>query len=193
MENEAILVEDIWDGVCFSGVNSRGNRFNNYIQLMKNIIYILLISCLVFGCRSKKAVTEKESESITTITHNDIKKTEVEIETSSRAVKAASKDFSIKSIDPAKPSYYYKKGDTTHFQNADVKFTTKKREAKEDTKKEIKKAEEDNSTTETDSAKSKKNRNVDITSASWGVNLAIIAGIILLIVIGYVHLRTRKP
>ncbi len=160
---------------------------------MKHLTYILLLSLLILGCRSKKAVTEKESETITTITHNDIKKTEMEIETTSRAIKEAVKDYSIKSIDTEKPSYYYKKGDTTHFQNADVKFSSKKLEAKEDINKEVKKATTDNSKTETDSAKSKKNRNVDVTSASWGMNLAIIFGVLFLILLGYVHYRTRKP
>lgn len=159
---------------------------------MKKIIYILLFSLLVIGCRSKKAVTEKESETLSTITHNDIKKSESEIETNTKVIKAESEDFNIKSIDPEKPSYYSKKGDSIHFKNADINFTEKKSESKEDTSKETKKEEADKSESKSESSKSKKNRNLDITSSSWGVNAAIIIGVILLIIIGYVHYRTTK-
>jgi cobalamin biosynthesis Mg chelatase CobN len=143
------------------------------------------------GCRSKKATLDKKQEKAIELVHNDIQKTETgKIETS--ILKLTNSDnFSIEPINGQNLSKVIYKGDTLSFLNAKIKYG--KTSISEDTSKiaETQKTEQDNSTSKKETESSEKHKAKQVKSSSWGVNIALIIGVILILLLIFFYYKTR--
>jgi len=151
------------------------------------IIAILLLS----GCRSKKATLDKKQEKAIELVHNDIKKTETgKIETSILKITDETA-FSIEPVNGQNLSKVIYKGDTLSFLNAKIKYG--KTSISEDTSKiaETKKTKQDNSTSKKETESFEKHKAKQVKSSSWGVNIALIIGVILILLLIFFEYKTR--
>jgi cobalamin biosynthesis Mg chelatase CobN len=155
--------------------------------------FLLIIAILLLaGCRSKKATLDKKQEKAIELVHNDIKKTETgRIETS--ILKLTNSDnFSIEPINGQNLSKVIYKGDTLSFLNAKIKYG--KTSISEDASQiaETQKTEQDNSTSKKETESSEKHKAKQVKSSSWGVNIGIIVGIIVLLILVFLYFKTSN-
>jgi len=173
------------------GVDSFPHWIISNTKFMKNILYILLFSFLLLGCRTKKATLDKKQEKAIELVHNDIKKTETaKIETSILKITDETA-FSIEPINGQNLSKVIYKGDTLSFLNAKIKYG--KTNISEDASQiaETQKTEQDNSTSKKETESSEKHKTKEVKSSSWGVNIGIIVGIVVLLFLIFLYFKTK--
>jgi cobalamin biosynthesis Mg chelatase CobN len=147
---------------------------------------------LIFaGCRSKKATLDKKQEKAIELVHNDIKKIETaKIETSILKITDETA-FSIEPINGQNLSKVIYKGDTLSFLNAKIKYGKTNISEKASKIAETQKTEQDNSTSKKETESSEKHKAKQVKSSSWGVNIALIIGVILILLLIFFEYKTR--
>jgi len=156
------------------------------------IKYILILIILFTGCRTKKVALEKQEKSVSEIVVNDIKKTETEIKEIATIQKIEFNKFTLTPVDSQKPSKVIINQDTIQYQNSILNFDNSKEENKILEKSKTDKSETDKSTADKKEASKSKILNKDITSPSWGLNIGIILGILLLLILLYIAWKFRR-
>ena len=159
---------------------------------MKKIILLLLLSILFTGCRTKKVALEKQEQSVSEIVLNDIKKTETEIKEIATIQKIEFNKFTLTPVDSQKPSKVIINQDTIQYQNSVLNFDNSKEEKISLEKSKTNKSATDKSTADKNQSSKSKILNKDITSASWGLNIGIILGILLLLILLYIAWKFRR-
>jgi len=160
---------------------------------MKKIILLLLISILFTGCRSKKVALEKQEKSVSEIVVNDIKKTETEIKEIATIQKIEFNKFTLTPVDNQKPSKVIINQDTIQYQNSVLNFDNSKEKKISLEKSKTVKSETDKSTADKNQSSKSKILNKDITSASWGLNFALILGVLAALILIFLHFKTKNP
>jgi hypothetical protein len=155
------------------------------------LILILLICLLSSGCRSKKAAMEKEERSLNELKQNRIDLKD-KLDTKTEIFHISSlQSFSFEPEDSSQPSQIIYKNDTLNFKNARIRFdqqensSLNRKQTSEETTKKDHSREESTETTKV------RNRRTEVRAASWGLNFGIILGILVLIILGYLHYRTK--
>jgi len=154
--------------------------------------YILILIILFTGCRSKKVALEKQEKSVSEIVVKDIKKTQTEIKEIATIQKIEFNKFTLTPVDSQKPSKVIINGDTIQHENSVLNFDNSKEENKILEKSKTDKSETDKSTADKKEASKSKILNKDITSPSWGLNIGIILGILLLLILLYIAWKFRR-
>ncbi len=159
---------------------------------MKLKFLLIIAIVLLAGCRSKKATLDKKQEKVIELEHKDIKKTETsKIETS--ILKLIDETaFSIEPINGQNLSKVIYKGDTLSFQNAKIKYGKTSISEDNSSITNNQKNEQDNSIIKKESESSEKNRTSKVKSASWGLNLALIIGVVVLLFLVFLHFKTKN-
>ncbi|WBL25124.1 hypothetical protein [Zunongwangia sp. HGR-M22] len=160
---------------------------------MVNRCLIIVFIFFLVSCSSRKVGTHKKQESVSELQQNDIKTFENETIKSDILRISEKWDLNFNPRDPAKPMDIIHGQDTLSTTNADVTIS------KENTR------EQDNSVRESnressDQSKSKKEKDVyekgkitDRQSSSWGLNIGLIFGIIVAIILIFLHFKTKSP
>jgi Fe2+ transport system protein B len=157
---------------------------------LKTIFIIAII--LLAGCRSKKATLDKKQEKAIELVHNDIKKIETaKIETSILKITDETA-FSIEPLDAQNPSKVIYKGDTLSFQNAKINYGNTNISENSSKIAVTKKTEHDNSTSKKETQSSEKHKAKQVKSSSWGVNIGIIVGIVVLLFLIFLYFKTKR-
>lgn len=160
---------------------------------MKNyIIYISLLSLIAIGCSSRKVETNKKVEELSEITQNDIKTEKSEILETKTISNIQEKTVKATSIDPDKDSSLNITGNTVSWKNASIDISDKKEDVSNTTTGKATTKTKDKSKSSKDATVKDKGKSTERESPSWGLNAAIIIGVILLLIMGYVHYRTTK-
>lgn len=159
---------------------------------MKKLL-ILLLLFISFSCSSRKAETKKKVEKLTEITQNDIKTEKLEIFESKTISSLQEKNIKATPKDPNKPSSLNVNGNTVNFQNASIELSDKKEDVSNTTKGTSSTKQEDKSSRTKDAVIKDKGKKIERKSASWGLNIGIILGIIVLIIVGYLYFKTKTP
>ena len=81
--------------------------------------------------------------------------------------------------------------DTLVATNADINISNRQDSEKDQSQTRREASETDKSSEASETDKSEKQRETDRQSASWGLNVALILGVIVLIVLGFIHFRTK--
>jgi len=157
------------------------------------IKYILILIILFTGCRSKKVALEKQEKSVSEIVVNDIKKTETEIKEIATIQKIEFNKFTLTPVDNQKPSKVIINGDTIQHENSVLNFDNSKEENKILEKSKTDKSARDKSTADKNQSSKSKILNKDITSASWGLNFALIIGVLAALILIFLHFKTKNP
>jgi len=157
------------------------------------IKYILILIILFTGCRTKKVALEKQEQSVSEIVVNDIKKTETEIKEIATIQKIEFNKFTLTPVDSQKPSKVIINQDTIQYQNSILNFDNSKEENKILEKSKTDKSARDKSTADKNQSSKSKILNKDITSASWGLNLALILGVLSALILLFLHFKTKNP
>lgn len=164
-------------------------------KFLARLLLLAFFSIMVLmfaGCRSKKSTVDKKKEKAIEITTNDIRTSnKVNIETSTFKVTQL-KNLKLKSQDPEKPSKIIYKGDTLSFTNAEVDFSSGSTTEDNSSSSSEESGTEDNSTSKKKSDKSEVLKDKKTKSASWGLNLGIFLGIIVIIFLVYIHFKKPK-
>lgn len=158
-------------------------------------IFILSIAMMLMqSCGSRKVDLETQQKTVSELQQNDIKTNEKSIE-SSQLIRISSADqFTFESADPQKSSFVISGADTLEFKNAKIAINKTRSSEQSEATKTTEKNTEDHSGKKTESAEKKKTKKTESTSPSWGLNIGIIIGIIVLILLGYFHFQIKgKP
>lgn len=151
----------------------------------------LLISVLVFSsCRTKKAAIDRQESSVSVIEQNDIVTTEKETIEAASFNLTNSTSWNIAPVNVQKPTKVIYKGDTLSFNNAKISFENTESEENTTTTTEKETRHKDESTKEIREESESKFKKKNVRSASWGLNLGVILGIVVIIIMGYFHFRT---
>lgn len=150
--------------------------------------YSILILILFSSCRTSKRDVSKSVEKKKIEIENAIEdKKEVKVDTYTFL---ETSNFTIEPIDPIEETHYISGKDTFKFKNAKVTFG-KSKETKED-KSIITENHKDNSKISVEEVKKDKDIKRETKSASWGLNLALILGLLLLLLLIYRCLTKTK-
>jgi outer membrane lipoprotein-sorting protein len=159
------------------------------LSLSKGLILLLILS--IFACSTRKAEVHKKEESVSVLQQNEIQKTEFEKIKADVLKISKRQDIKLSPRDPDKEMRVVYGNDTLIATNADINISTRQEKEKDKSKTEREIRESDQSSTHIEHTKQRKNKATERQSASWGLNLGIIFGIIVLIIGGYLYLKTR--
>ncbi len=152
--------------------------------------FILMLAISVTGCRTKKSALEKDIKTVSELQQNDIKTLE-NTETTQQLLQISSlKSWSLEPQDPTHPSQIIYGKDTLHFKNARISFNKQEKSRLSNQATKQQHATQDRSKQETSSKHHKEKEDVKVQAASWGLNLGVFFGILVLIIIAYIHYRT---
>lgn len=155
-------------------------------------MFLALMVLMFAGCRSKKLTVDKKSESVSELKQNDIQTSEKSISGGNTLRLSDSREWSFEPEDSSQPSSVVYGTDTLRFINA--RIVVKKDQVKESSAEtsEVEKTTKDKSTSEAILEKKEKLKDKKVKSASWGVNLGIIVGIITIVIALFVHYKTKR-
>ncbi len=157
---------------------------------MKKLV-LLFLAFSFLSCSTRKSEVQKKEESVSVLKQNDIKKTELEKIQADIITISSRQDINLSPRDPEKEMKIVYGNDTLVATNADINISNR-RDAEKDKSQTQREASETDKTSEaSETDKSEKKRKTDRQSASWGLNLGIIFGIIVIIIVGYIHFRTK--
>jgi cobalamin biosynthesis Mg chelatase CobN len=158
---------------------------------MKKLI-LLFLAFSFLSCSTRKAEVQKKEESVSVLKQNDIKKTELEKIQADILTISSRQDINLSPRDPEKEMKIVYGNDTLVATNADINISSKQESEKDESQTTRDTSQSDKSSEASQTDKSEKLKNTDRQSASWGLNLGIIFGIIVIIIVGYIHFRTKK-
>lgn len=157
---------------------------------MKKLL-LLFLALSMLSCSTRKAEVHKKEESVSVLQQNEIQKSETESIQADVLRISTRQEINLSPRDPGKEMKVVYGNDTLVATNADINISTRKDSEKDRTETNRQSSETDNSITSRETEKKEKDRATERQSASWGLNLGIIFGVIVLILVGYVHFRTR--
>ena len=152
------------------------------------ILAVLMILTTVFlfsGCRTKKTVLDKNEEKVSVLEKKDIITSEKEDISTSTIDLSKSKSWSLTPLDSQKPSKVIYKGDTLSLSNAKLEVKENRNNTRTDSNLSREKKKEDKSSKKLEEKSESKQKTSDVRSASWGLNLGIIFGIVAAVVLFY--------
>lgn len=158
--------------------------------IMKKLLILLLAFSLSF-CSTRKAEVQKKEETVSVLKQSDIAKTETEKIQADVLRISTRHDIHLAPLDPAKEMKLVYGNDTLVATNADINISTRKDSEKDNTQTHRESFETDKSSEAIKTQKKEKDRKTERKSASWGLNLGIIFGIVAALVLLYFHFR--KP
>lgn len=166
-------------------------NFRKFSVLML-LAFFTIMALMFTGCRTKQSTVDKTKEKTIEINANDIKTSnKVNIETATYKVTQL-KNLKLKSQDPEKPSKIIYKGDTLSFTNAEVDLSSDTTTEDNSSSSSEESGTEDNSTSSKEKNSSETLKDKKVQSASWGLNIGIFLGIIVIIVLVYFHFQKPK-
>lgn len=167
-------------------------RINPQFFARLMLLAFLSITILMFaGCRTKKVTVDKKEKTVSELKKNDIKTSEAsKIETDILHWNK-SKSITISPKDIAKPAKIIYKGDTISLDNATVEINQAEAKKKQTSKGSTERSTTDNSTEEKSAHKKEKSKNSKVQAASWGINIALIVGIVVFLVLVFIHFKTK--
>ncbi|MCC4228373.1 hypothetical protein [Zunongwangia profunda] len=158
----------------------------------------MVTRCLIFAfifslisCSSRKVETHKKQESVSELQQNDITTVENEKIKSDILRVSESWNLNFSARDPGDPINIIYGGDTLSVTNSDVSISKKESREEDHSIRESSRESSDQSKSEKEKHISEKGKTSDRESSSWGLNIAIILGIIVAMVLLYLHARTR--
>ena len=156
------------------------------------ILLILLLSALALtSCRTKKTALEKEERSVSVLEQKDIEYSKQEKVERDILRVSDLKNISLTPEDPRDEMQIIVGKDTVKTTNARINFTHEKTRESDQSKIETSEQASDESSLEIEKTASSKKKDTQVKSASWGLNLGIILGVLALVVITY--LDFKKP
>jgi len=165
-------------------------KFKDVIVGLK--LMLLATFILLSGCRSRKVEEHKKVEKLSEIVQNDIS-LENEIQTNTKIEKIRNDvSFSVEPLDPEKPSRVSYNGDTLDLHNAKVVYGNSQESEKTDQDNKYSSTWTDYSSQKTESVKKDKDRKTEAESASWGLNIGIILGIVVALILIFIHIKTKR-
>lgn len=165
-------------------------RLTRFIARFLLLVFFSLMILMFASCRTKKTTVDKKLEKVSELKQNDIKTSESSrIETVTFKI-SSSQNFSVESLDPEKPSKIVKHEDGFSFQNAKINFS--ETDTSEDTATIATegKSSQDGTRQESNSEASEVKKDKKVKSASWGLNLGIIFGIIAALILLYFYIKS---
>ena len=160
---------------------------------MKKLLLIIFALILVSGCRTKKAAVTKKEESVSVLQQNDIRTSESEkIQTEVLKINDL-KNLSLSPEDSEKELQVIFRGDTLKAKNANINFSHKKSSETDNSTVDRHKDKSDNSSTALTADSSFKEKDVDVQSASWGMNVGFILAAVVGVILLFLYFKTRSP
>ena len=167
----------------------------NFIRFFARFLLLLFLGIMVLmfaGCRTKKSTVDRSTEKVNELKQNDIEISEKKVTTSNTLRLSDSREWSFEPVDPSEPSRVISGEDTTDFYN--TRIVVKQDQVKESGSEtsEVEKSERDKSSSESVSEKEEKHKKKNVKSASWGLNLGIIIGIVIIVIALFVYYKTKR-
>ncbi|MFC6858217.1 hypothetical protein [Zunongwangia atlantica] len=156
--------------------------------------------CLIFAfvfflasCSSRKVETHKKQESVSELKQNDITTLENEKIKSDLFRVSESWNLNFSPRDPRDPINIIYGGDTLSVTNSDVSISKKETREEDHSIRETSRESSDQSKSEKEKDVSEKGKITDRQSSSWGLNIGLIFGIIVAIILIFLHFKTKPP
>ena len=150
---------------------------------------ILIIVISLFGCSSRKVESHKKQESVSELRQNDIQELQTEKIKADILRVSENWDLNLRPEDPGKPMQVIYGEDTLTSTNANISLSQKKATEKDQSITDKKTEKSDQSKSETEKEVSEKGKINDRQSSSWGLNIGLIFGIIVAIILIFLHFK----
>ena len=155
------------------------------------VLIILATLFLFSGCRTKKSVQDKNEEKVSVLEQKDIVTSEKEDISTSTIDLSKTKSWSLTPLDSKIPSKVIYKGDTLSLSNVKLEVNENQNNSRTQTNTSREKKTADRSSKELEAESESKHKTNNVKSASWGLNLGIILGVVALGILVYFNLK--KP